>query len=328
MNNELISVIIPIYNGAKYLSQLLDSFSNQEYVNFELVMVDDGSVDDTYSILLGLKSKYEYNIKILHQVNKGVSAARNLGIDNAEGNYICFCDVDDFYHPHYLLKMYNAITENNLQIAVCKLEMSMKSKIEQYDFVQIESADINIVNTDAFLRDFLFLKVLPVHCCMMIDRCFLNKFEIRFSEGYRYGEDYDFSWRVLSKTNSLAFIDKPLYIYIWRADSVMARFDESRFDTIEIYSTLEKYIKTNRPDIAKEFCRYWKSRSLWSTVRQAANKMSYCEFIRFIEPYDIRNNMKKLLTYPDFKVSISSFIYYISPRAFYCLSRIINVKIH
>lgn len=327
MKGSLISVIVPIYNGEKFIPRLLDSFMHQEYKEFELVIVDDGSEDNTYSTLMNLKKNYPYNINVIHQENRGVSAARNVGIDSAKGDYLCFCDVDDLYHPAYLKNMHQAISENDVKVAVCKLKTYRYSDNFDGNFRQIDNCEIVNFETLKFLREFLFLRITPVHYCLMIERCLIDESNVRFAEGYKYGEDYDFSWRILAKTNKIAYVNEALYFYVWQPNSAMARFDESRFDSIKLYSQLEDFIKTNKPNIAEEFNKYWKSRSLWATVRLAANKMSYNHYRAFIKPYNVRSHMKNLISFPDTKVAISSFIYCVSPLLFYYLSRIISLKI-
>ncbi|MDD2650679.1 MAG: glycosyltransferase family 2 protein [Candidatus Cloacimonadales bacterium] len=107
---DLISVIIPAYNAEKLLADSLNSVVNQTYKNFEVIIVNDGSVDKTADICDSFASK-DTRIKYTYQDNAGVSMARNKGMEMSSGKYICFLDADDYYSPTYLEKMYLAINK-------------------------------------------------------------------------------------------------------------------------------------------------------------------------------------------------------------------------
>lgn len=113
-----ISVIIPIYNAGQYLSKCLESILNQTMTDFELVCINDGSTDSSGLIVKQYIQK-DSRIKLYSQENKGVSAARNYGIERAEGEYIAFVDADDWVEPDYLEWLYNAATKRNVKIAIC-----------------------------------------------------------------------------------------------------------------------------------------------------------------------------------------------------------------
>lgn len=113
-----ISVIMPIYNAEQYLPRCIDSLLNQTMTDFELLCIDDGSTDSS-SLIVKRYMQYDDRIKLFSQENKGVSAARNYGIDYASGEYIAFVDADDWVEPDYLEWLYNAATQRNVKVAVC-----------------------------------------------------------------------------------------------------------------------------------------------------------------------------------------------------------------
>ncbi|MFC2268522.1 MAG: glycosyltransferase family 2 protein, partial [Capnocytophaga gingivalis] len=117
MNNPLISIIVPVYNGETYLARCLDSLLDQTYAPIEILVVNDGSQDRTAEIL----SQYEQypQIKVFYQENKGLSGARNLGLKHFEGDFVCFVDSDDYVTPTYCEELYKALIDNNADISVC-----------------------------------------------------------------------------------------------------------------------------------------------------------------------------------------------------------------
>ena len=120
---RMISVIIPVYNGQEYIKNITESFSRQSYRDFELIFVNDGSKDKSLSNLQYWQDHSEMQIIIVNQNNKGVSAARNAGINAARGEFLCFCDVDDFVAETYLSDMLSVLTEKNVQMVFCKYKL-------------------------------------------------------------------------------------------------------------------------------------------------------------------------------------------------------------
>ncbi len=113
-----ISIVIPVYNVERFLHKCLDTLEAQTYRNFEIIAVNDGSPDKCPEILREFEKKYE-NITVLDQENQGMSAARNAGMAVARGKYLCFVDSDDYVAPTYLEELYNAVTQNEADIACC-----------------------------------------------------------------------------------------------------------------------------------------------------------------------------------------------------------------
>ena len=127
--NELISVIVPIYNVEKYLERCLDSIIKQTYKNLDIILVDDGSIDNSTKICDEYVKK-DSRIKVIHKENGGLSDARNVGIDNSDGKYICFIDSDDYIELDMIENLYDGIVKNNANICCCgKLLEYEKNKL-------------------------------------------------------------------------------------------------------------------------------------------------------------------------------------------------------
>lgn len=125
----MISVIVPIYNAEKYLKTTIGSILNQTYKDFELLLVDDGSTDSSLQICKELSQK-DSRIRILHKSNGGVSSARNYGLRNAKGEYITFCDNDDYFYPDYLEVMEREIKGHDT--IVCEFAQCNRSEMHEF----------------------------------------------------------------------------------------------------------------------------------------------------------------------------------------------------
>ena len=118
MENNLISIIVPIYNSENYIKKCLDSILAQTYSNLEVILIDDGSTDNSYNICKDYQKK-DNRIVLLQQKNAGVSRARNHGLEVAKGEYIGFVDSDDYIEPEMYEILLNSIIESNSKIAIC-----------------------------------------------------------------------------------------------------------------------------------------------------------------------------------------------------------------
>lgn len=114
MDNIKVSVIVPVYNGAEYIGGTLDSIINQDFNGFEVIVIDDGSTDNSLEIIEERLSKSAIAHEIVHQENSGVSSARNLGIEKAQGEYLVFVDSDDYITGNHLSELYNGETDFSL----------------------------------------------------------------------------------------------------------------------------------------------------------------------------------------------------------------------
>lgn len=154
IQTPLISIITPVYNTEKYLSECLDSIFSQTIKDFELICVDDGSTDNSLNILNNYQNKHK-NLKIISQKNGGPGVARNTGIDNALGKYICFWDSDDIFEPDALEKMYNQAEETKADISICRMQMFSSQTEQTIPLPLSRRIKYNIRNCTDFLKSYL-----------------------------------------------------------------------------------------------------------------------------------------------------------------------------
>lgn len=129
MTNTKISVIIPVWNAGKFLKRCIDCILIQTYTNFELILIDDGSTDNSRTIC-DTYSANDKRIVVIHQINKGAATARNTGLDIAKGKYVTFIDADDYVVADYLEKLFNALVSDDTDLAVLNYyEVNSKNKL-------------------------------------------------------------------------------------------------------------------------------------------------------------------------------------------------------
>lgn len=210
MSNELISVIIPAYNAEDHIQNCLDSLLNQTYEDFKIYVVNDGSTDGTREKL----RKYESNpqVEIIEQTNKGVSAARNVGLTRAKGNYISFVDADDTVETIYLETLVKPFTEHDISLSVA----SYYSHIEELDKVESSHFTVGLQTGDKGLAN-LLTETGPQG--YLWNKLFLaqpiREKQLNFKKDVFMAEDLLFTIRYLLATNQVYYVqDIPIYHYV------------------------------------------------------------------------------------------------------------------
>ena len=210
----MISVIVPIYNGEKTISKTIESILNNPFKDFELLLVDDGSIDNTLSIC----NEYAENderIIVLHQDNKGVSSARNYGMDNAKGEYYAFIDADDIIEKGYFEELYQYIDKNALDWVECAFQIEEKDHTITHsyfknDLIARDKELESIVLPHLFYSKYASIWLHTSAPYGSLYRASKIK-ELRFNEEIEFGEDILFNYEWVHYISSYGFINKPLY---------------------------------------------------------------------------------------------------------------------
>lgn len=240
MNSEvLLSIIIPVYNTEKYLVQCLDSIVSADVSDFEVIIVNDGSKDGSLKICESYAAKYSF-IKVISQQNKGLSAARNVGVINSKGKYIAYIDSDDFVKPRLFSEMAEYLKlYSDAELFAADFNMV---RVEDGDIFEKKISQIGKKSTPAEGLDFLPQMLKKRKCFWNVwryiyNREFLEKYGIEFKEGFLC-EDLDYTAKVLLAVPKTVFVHCPYYCYrISREGSLMNRTTVKRVsDTVNILS--------------------------------------------------------------------------------------------
>lgn len=225
MADPLISIIVPVYNVEKYLPKCIESILGQSYSNFELILVDDGSKDKSGSIC-DEYAKIDNRIKVYHKQNGGVSSARNLGLDNAHGEWITFVDSDDIVEPYYLSSM--VLYTENFDFSI--IQFSLKRIGWSNTIIQKFSNMEKIISMKEYAKSLLNYTVDTGPCARLYRSQILNNLgnsvekqnKIRFNTNLTIGEDLIFNLEyALNNTSRALLIDKPIYNYRFVENSAM-----------------------------------------------------------------------------------------------------------
>ena len=220
-----VSVIVPVYNVEKYLDKCLNSLVNQTLKDIEIIVVNDGSLDNSQKIINQYAKKYPKKIKAYIKKNGGLSSARNFGLQYTSGDYICFVDSDDWLDIEALEKMYEKACEENSDIVICDM-------VDHFD----SDNSIKYLNCTKF--DSIY-NVTASACNKIFKKSFIG--ELRFLDGIWY-EDLNFTTKLLLKNPRVSVISKGYYNCHVRAESIMNNNNsEKNLDIIKSIEDLKKY---------------------------------------------------------------------------------------
>ena len=212
-NTSLVSVIIPVYNVEDFVVKCLDSVYEQSYENIEIIVVDDGSADKSGELVDDF-AKNKNNVMVIHQKNKGLSAARNLGISKAKGEWIALVDSDDYVAKDFVKKMVEATEKDDVDIVVCGFNQEKPAE----EILSGDEATIKLLtkqeNLDVVAWNKLYKKELFV------------KNNIWYPVGEKH-EDSLTTYKLLSVAEKVSYIADSLYFYVERKDSIMNKAEIS-----------------------------------------------------------------------------------------------------
>jgi len=242
----LFSVVITSYNSSKYIKKTLISLLNQSFKNFEVVLVDDGSTDNTISIVKKFKQQKKLKIKIIELLHKGSPArSRNVGILNSKGKYICFLDADDLFLKNKLFELNKTIKFNNLDVYYHNVILKHKKS-------NLICKNINKKNP---FKDLIFNENKIVLSSSCVKKSFLIKKKIKFNENKKLisVEDYDFWLQISRHEGSFLLINKILGIYNLNDSSISKNRYVHFLNTMYLHEKFKKYlVKDNAKYLIKK----------------------------------------------------------------------------
>lgn len=222
-----LSIIIPVYNAQKYLNKCIDSVLNQTENDIEIILVNDGSKDNSGAIC-DEYAKKDDRIIIIHQKNQGVSAARNNALAIAKGDFIGFVDSDDYINSEMFEKLLNTAKKDNSDIVMC-------DALTVYNDGTKETDTITQLPTDSILTKSTFTPNLLLEMAGSVCRCIYKNHlvksnQIEFPKGIKFSEDRIFNIYAFGFANKISYIKKPFYYRYVNLKSAVHRFHSDYFD--------------------------------------------------------------------------------------------------
>lgn len=246
MENDLIlvSVIVPVYQVEKYIERCIQSIQKQTYKNIEILLIDDGSKDNSGKICEEY-AKLDKRVKVYHKKNGGLSDARNYGIEYAKGDYFAFIDSDDFITKDFIETLLRACLDKECEIAICGYKKTSDNSIQEN-----KNKDVKIVTKKAALEQSCVNAQEHIKYTVAWNKLYKRNLfdEIRYPVG-KLHEDEATTYKLLEKANGIVVLEKEMYGYFMSASSIMrSSYNEKRLVIIDIILEKLCYLKERNYD--------------------------------------------------------------------------------
>lgn len=314
MKDSLISIIVPVYNVEQYLRKCIDSLVNQTYTNLEIILVDDGSIDNSGAICDSY-AKMDKRIKVIHKDNGGLSDARNVGIKNSMGEYVALVDSDDYVENNYISELYNQIKKNNTNMAVSQISIvngknNKRKKCEKY-------FDEVLTNKECLKRLLLEDNFSVSANAKLYSKQLFEKIEYPVGRLY---EDNGTTYKLILECDKISVSNQKNYNYIIRKNSITNTvFSLKKLDYILLTDEACRNIVKQYPEL-EAFCQVRKAVVRMSIIRQMVcsdlDSSSECEYKKILEY--LKKNYKGIKDneYATKKLKISLFLLFFNRKIF------------
>lgn len=298
MGNVLVTIVVPVYNGAPYINHCVEQIKAQTYKNLEVILVNDGSKDNSEQVCTEA-IEGDSRFTLINKENGGTSIARNMGIDNAHGKYIAFFDCDDEYAPEMIATLVSEMEKNNSDMVSCgyfsKVQMRDETYLEEknypyrvfQDFNDMEAEYVDIWDSDMLYNVWNKLYRMSV----------IEERHIRYREGHVYTEDRVFNRAFIKVCKGVTFTDICLYYYIReRIGSTSERYWDKNFEVRDKeYNELKEHFKE---------MQVWNDKSREYVSREFIERVAGCIENVFHAEKDLSSVQKKqmvrhMVNHPD-----------------------------
>ena len=288
MKNVEVSIIIPVYNVAPYLECCFESIRNQEFEDFEAIIVNDGSTDNSLAIC----EKYQQLDKrffVINTENRGVSSARNTALEQVNGKYICFIDSDDYWHTKYLSTLYNTAQKYNADMVVTGCALFKEDVlVKKGNSIQNEY----VFKSEEAFRKMLIRDGLDSNPWGKLYRASLWK-NYRFPVG-KYYEDIPILYHIILNSNKVIHTgNEPLYFYRIRTSSTTGQeFSERRYSYTDFSKEVYDFTQINYPQYKNEGRTFYCNAIVENYLRlgRLSEKGEYTPYYNFLKK-EIRDNI-------------------------------------
>lgn len=260
---DLISIIIPVYKVEKYIKKCIDSIICQSYRNLEIILIDDGSPDESGKIC-DQYATIDNRIKVIHQKNGGLSAARNAGIKVAKGKYIAFVDSDDYIKSDMISNLYDDINKEKADISICGYYLVKDDVVSYCEHCNEKFTLSGIEAMNHLYDDYCVLTSLAWNKLYKRE---VFKY-IKFAEG-KVHEDDIIILDILKVCKKISFNLKPEYYYIQRTDSITGNFKVNRLDGLYALEIRDDYFKSIKRDDLIDLNNYKKYYIVTTFIKNA-----------------------------------------------------------
>jgi glycosyltransferase involved in cell wall biosynthesis len=315
----LISIVMPVYQVEQYIAASVASVCRQSFRDFELILVDDGSLDHSIQNAVEILEKNTIQYRVVAKRNGGQSSARNAGIMAAEGEWVICVDSDDCLHPSTFEIISKYTGDSETDVIAFDFYRTHGQTADDMKFEVDLSCQPVFYNSEQLAGDFLLRKLKLIVPSLLIRRAYYSDRRNQYDENCRYSEDQLFIWNLIMNTGKLAFIPIKLYFYLDRPNSIMTASSKEKIMTgFYAFEHLADSLSASRRTL-EHLYPYILPRWIMGTFHSAVKQMeiSYGEFITLSDDCGYRRHIPVLFGFPDMRIAVLSRLLMLNRRLFY-----------
>lgn len=313
--NDLVSIVVPVYKVEGYITKTLESIVNQTYKNIELVLVDDGTPDNSVAVAEAFLASKDIDWHFIHQPNSGLPTARNNGIKEAKGEWVICPDSDDYIAPQTIEKMVEAAERFNVSCVFCGYKNVHESSINAAVEKEGEAKKLEVKK---LRRDFLDRKIITLVPGMLLKRSVYEK--VKYDKDCPHDEDIHFMWRLFYEIDDIAYIDADYYNYLIRGTSMSFTLKpEAYLKTSYRYDEMTKDLESKYPNDEIVTLIYPKYRL--GGFHVLAKSTTFDIFKQTVKKDGNRKGMGKLIAHGDMKLRLYALLFCTCLPLFYKVSK-------
>ena len=334
MSEIKLSVIVPTYNSSNTIERLIHSLSNQIFKDFEIVFIDDNSIDNTVDLIL--KALENSNIPsqlIVNETNKGPGYSRNRGLEKANGDYIVFIDSDDIVREDHLSTFYDSI-EGHDSVFVKGLKVDNEGnlfdfKVDRFDpLIDLSRKTGNVIKAVDIINLEMLMQIPFSFVLMLYKKDIILKNNIGFNEEFNYGEDTEFAIRYLVNCDMVKFVNKYTYYYYQEEESISRFSSLKRFESVQLFEGLYDYFNDfsyDNPifyDLSQKLVHSRLPKFVFGNMNYFFyNDYDKDEIFNKMDELDLFNKLKEFKVYSkdDWKFKLKLVLFSLSPNVYYKL---------
>ena len=314
-----LDIIVPMHNSSAFVVPLLESFNEQTCYDFRLIMVDDGSVDNTCELIEKNQKRLKYEVLLIRQENKGVGAARNKGFSFCTNEIVSYFDSDDFPETDYVETILESFSRES---DIDSLIFSINTKKEGTDLRKPQSTGLSngVYSSDELLHSFFEGRLHLYVFSIAIKRSLIKEHGASCPEGYANLEDVNYCYQLLSISKNIRLLNHSIYNYVIRLSSATSKYNvfNDWKKSVDVMRKLECFFEKECP----EFYDYYKSfgipKIVWTITWQSVKlAKSYKAFRLFTSEISSKKAMMVMKRFPTKRVSLSSKLFLFSPFLYY-----------
>ena len=299
---QTVSIIVPVYNVEKYLERCVNSIIHQTYTNLEIILVDDGPLDNSGTMCDNFK-KFDNRINVIHKENGGLSSARLAGFNYASGKYISFVDSDDFIEPGMIAELVQSIELHHAELAVCAYNTIFSDKVSP--FYLPYNSDVLMgreIITDYYIKPLFGAGGegdinIPGFTCIRLYHKELLKPAFFLSEREYFKEDHILNLLYSDCLNTIGIVNKPLYNYCNNAASLSNRYRKNKWQMYcNLLNWYKSFIVTRKLDGTDSRLSSFVKSSIFATIDNAVNSGSYSSYKAEIDELLLDNSFIRSLS--------------------------------